>query len=208
MAEVKKVDFKKEMKEYFLAPKDSFRRLTVPEMLFVKVDGEGDPNTSATYGDALQWLYSASYKIKFASKTKLARDYVVPPLQGLWWADDPSAFVTRAKDKWLWTMMLMVPAFITRQIYDDAVQQAGKKLGTPPQSLRLEKLDEGDCLQALHVGSYDDEGPLLAKLHDEVMPQMNLTFNGPHHEIYLGDPRRVAPEKLRTILRQPVKPLR
>lgn len=142
---------------------------------------------------------------KFASKQTLEHDYVVPPLEGLWWADDPADFVHRNKENWQWTMQIMVPDFIPIEMLEAAQDKAAKKLGTAPQSLRFASICEGRCLQTMHIGSYDDEGPTLARLHDEVMPQNGLTFNGAHHEIYLGDPRRTAPDRLKTVLRQPVR---
>ncbi|HYH12265.1 MAG TPA: GyrI-like domain-containing protein, partial [Thermomicrobiales bacterium] len=105
-----------------------------------------------------------------------------------------------------WTMMVMVPAVVSQEMFDAAIAKTGKKLGSPPGSLRFETYAEGLSLQILHVGSYDAEGPVLARLHEEVMPAKGVTFNGPHHEIYLSDPRRVEPSKCKTILRQPVVP--
>lgn len=128
----------------------------------------------------------------------------MPPLEGLWYADDPRSFVERRKSEWKWTMMIMLPDFVGRDPFEAAVAKARNKLGDPPPSLRLARYREGPSLQALHIGSYDDEGPLLAKLHDEIMPAQNYTFAGPHHEIYLSDPRRTPAAKLKTILRQPV----
>lgn len=200
-----KLDFKKEMKQFYLPPSTEFVAVEVPDLRFVMVDGKGDPNTDDDYPKALEWLYSTSYAMKFSSKRSLNRDYVVPPLEGLWWADDPADFVARNKEAWKWTMMIMVPKFVTEDIYAAATEKAMEKLGTPPPSLRLETLCEGLCLQTMHIGSYDDEGPTLAKLHDQIMPKRRLTFNGPHHEIYIGDPRRVQPDRLKTVLRQPVK---
>ena len=200
-----KVDFKKTLAALYAAPTDRFVSIDVPTLTFVKVDGAGDPNTIPAYRTAIEWLYAVSYALKFAAKS-LGKDYVVPPLEGLWWADDPADFVARRKDRWRWTMMIMAPDVIDRPMFDAAVAKAGRKLGPPPATLRLEPLAEGRSLQIQHVGSYDDEGPTLARLHGEVMPAEGLTFAGPHHEIYLGDPRRTAPARLRTILRQPVKP--
>lgn len=202
---MEKTDFRKLHRELYNPPANDFVAIEVPVLQYVMVDGEGNPNVSPAYKSALEWLYSTSYAMKFAAKASLGKDYVVPPLEGLWWADDPAAFTARRKAEWKWTMMIMVPDFIFPEMFDQAVAKAGKKLGEKPLSLRLEPYAEGECLQTLHVGSYDDETPLLAKLHDEVMPGRGLTFNGNHHEIYLSDPRRVAPEKLRTILRQPVR---
>lgn len=202
---MEKTDFKKTLKFLYNPPAGEFASVDVPPLQFVKVDGEGDPNTTPVYRSAVEWLYGVSYAMKFAAKSALNRDYVVPPLEGLWWADDPKSFILREKEKWRWTMMIMAPDFATREMFAGAVAKTGGKLGQPPRSLRLEPYVEGLSLQKLHVGSYDDEGPVLARLHDEVMPSLRMAFNGPHHEIYLSDPRKTAPSKLKTILRQPVK---
>ncbi|WP_447763518.1 GyrI-like domain-containing protein [Sphingopyxis panaciterrae] len=204
---MEKIDFKKAFKPLYSPPANEFALVDVPQMQFVKVDGEGDPNSVPAYRTAVEWLYGVSYAMKFASKAALARDYVVPPLEGLWWADDPRSFVERKKDQWRWTMMIFVPDFITRAMFDEAVAKTGRKSGSPPPSLRLEASREGPSLQTLHIGSYDDEGPVLARLHDAVMPDGNWAFNGPHHEIYISDPRKTDPSRLKTILRQPVKTL-
>ena len=200
-----KIDFKKTLAKLYTAPTDRFVPVEVPTLTFVKVDGAGDPNTAPAYKQAIEWLYPVSYALKFAAKG-LGKDYVVSPLEGLWWADDPADFVARRKDRWRWTMMIMAPDFIDAPLFDAAVAKTRKKLGDAPPSLRLEPLTEGRSLQIMHIGSYDDEGPTLARLHDDVMPAEGLSFAGPHHEIYLGDPRKTAPARLRTILRQPVKP--
>lgn len=200
-----KVDFKKTLKRLYTAPSDEFVAVDVPPMQFVKVDGKGDPNTAPAYRAAVEWLYGVSYAMKFAARSALGRDYVVPPLEGLWSADDPRSFATRDKHLWRWTMMILVPEFVTHVMFEEGVAKTGRKSGAPPETLRLEDYHEGLSLQILHVGSYDDEGPVLARLHDVVMPERKMAFNGPHHEIYLGDPRRTEPSKLRTILRQPVK---
>ena len=205
---MEKIDFKKSLPDLYRPPTDRFVSVDVPAMQFVKVDGRGDPNTAPAYKLAIEWLYAVSYAMKFAAKAAKGKDYVVPPLEGLWWADDPADFVARRKERWHWTMMIMAPEFIDRRLFEAAVEKAKKKLGTPPDSLRLEILNEGRALQILHVGSYDDEGPVLATLHDKEMPSQGLAFAGPHHEIYLSDPRKTEPAKLRTILRQPVKSAR
>lgn len=205
---MEKIDFKKILPDLYRPPTDRFVSVDVPAMQFVKVDGRGDPNKAPAYKQAIEWLYAVSYAMKFAAKAAERKDYVVPPLEGLWWADDPADFVARRKERWCWTIMIMAPEFIDRPLFEAAVEKARKNLGTPPASLRLERLEEGTALQILHVGSYDDEGPALARLHDEEMPSRGLAFAGPHHEIYLSDPRRTEPAKLRTILRQPVKSAR
>ena len=202
---MEKIDFRKTLKPLYNPPAGEFASIEVPQMQFAKVDGEGDPNTASTYISAVEWLYGVSYAVKFATKAALGKDYVVPPLEGLWWADDPKAFITRKKDEWRWTMMIMVPDFVTRDMFERGVAKTGGKLGQPPKGLRLECYDEGLSLQTLHVGSYDEEGPVLARLHNEVMPNKGMAFNGPHHEIYLSDPRKTEAAKLKTILRQPVK---
>jgi hypothetical protein len=147
-----------------------------------------------------------AYKMKFASKRNLGRDYAVMPLEGLWWADDMESFTTaRNKSRWDWTLMIMVPDWIDQPMFDAAVAQAEAK-NCPARlgDIRLESLSEGRCVQTLHVGSFDDEGDLLAQLHHQFLPAHGLQLAGKHHEIYLSDFRKVAPERLRTILRQPV----
>jgi hypothetical protein len=179
----------------------------VPEMQFLMVDGHGDPNVAQEYQDAVEALYAVAYKIKFTSKKQLGRDYIVPPLEGLWWAEDMASFSTaRDKSQWDWTMMIMTPEWITAEIFVDTVDVVRK--GKNPAALdkvRLASYHEGLAVQIMHIGSYDDEGPTLKKLHAEFMPEHGYVENGKHHEIYLSDPRRVAPDKLKTILRQPVR---
>lgn len=199
-----KIDFKKSMREVYSAPSGDFVCIDIPTLRFTKVDGEGDPNRDYAYKTAIEWLFSVSYAMKFAAKATKGQDYVVPPLEGLWWADDPDDFVKRRKARWRWTMMIMAPEFIDEPTFAAAVEKTRSKLGDPPETLRFEAMCEGKCLQTLHIGSYDDEGPILAKLHNELMPAQGWSFAGPHHEIYLSDARKTAPEKLRTILRQPV----
>ena len=200
-----KLDLKKEHHELFFPPRDHFVEVRVPRLSFVKIDGRGDPNTTTDYRTAVEWLYSVSYSMKFYAKNGLARDYVVPPLEALWWSEDPGAFVRREKNRWQWTVMIMVPDFITPNMFDEAISKTLKKRSDRPSTLRFEDIVEGRSLQMLHVGSYDDEAPVLKRLHEDAMPRLGVTFHGPHHEIYLNDPRRVAPARLRTILRQPIR---
>ncbi|MCD9154455.1 GyrI-like domain-containing protein [Aeromicrobium duanguangcaii] len=204
-----KFDVKKQIPTY-TAPRGRFEVVTVPPMTYLMVDGEGDPNRAPRYQDALGTLYPTAYALKFLSKTELDRDYVVPPLEGLWWSDDFATFTSqRDKSRWSWTMMILVPDWITDYHLDRARSSVTAKGGAPLlDEMRLESLDEGRCVQTLHVGSYDDEGPVLAAMHDEFIPAHGLRMTGRHHEIYLGDPRRTAPERLRTILRQPVEAAR
>ena len=202
---MEKIDLKKSLRALFTAPVGRFVEVEVPPLRYLKVDGHGDPNVEPAYGQAVSWLYATAYAAKFPAKAKLARDFAVPPLEGLWWAEDPASFAARRKAEWSWTMMIMMPEFVDHVLFEAGADKAAAKLGQRPPSLRLEHLEEGRSLQAMHVGSYDDEGPLLAQLHDEIMPARGLTFAGPHHEIYLSDPRRTEAAKLKTLLRQPVR---
>lgn len=200
-----KIDFKKTLDGY-QAERGRFRILDLPDMRYLMMDGQGDPNSSPAFGEAIEALYPVAYKLKFASKQEVGRDYVVPPLEGLWWADNMSTF-TEARDKtrWSWTLMLMVPGWIEDTSFAAAVEQAREKNRRPRvDDVRLEVLSEGRCVQTLHVGSFDDEADVLARMHDEFIPGQGLRMVGKHHEIYLSDFRRIAPEKQRTILRQPV----
>ena len=201
-----KIDFKKQLNHLYNPSKKEFTVVEVPAMQFLMVDGHGNPNTAQAYQDALEVLYGVAYKIKFASKKELEKDYTVPPLEGLWWADDMDAFHNEPDyDQWIWTMMIMQPEWITPALFDEACAIVKKqKDPTALPRLRLESYEEGLSVQILHIGSYTDEGPVLDKLHHEFMPAHGYTFNGKHHEIYLSDPRRVATEKLKTVLRQPV----
>ncbi|APX32185.1 hypothetical protein BH708_04975 [Brachybacterium sp. P6-10-X1] len=186
-------DVKKELDSY-RARRGRFRTLEVPARRFLMIDGEGDPNTSPEYEAALSQLYPLAYSVKFRSKRELGRDYVVPPLEGLWWAEDMEAFTSaRDKSRWHWRLLLMTPPWIE----GDLVETSG--------DVRWEEFGEGHCIQTLHVGPYEQEGPVLETMHHEEIPARGLALRGTHHEIYLGDPRRAAPEKLRTILRQPVR---
>jgi hypothetical protein len=200
-----KVDHKKTLDSY-QARRGELRLLEVPDLQYLMVDGRGDPNSAPAFAEAVETLYPVAYSLKFASKRELGRDYVVPPLEGLWWADDMDAFTTaRDKSRWAWTLMLMVPDGIGRDMVEAAVASVRAK-GVPPRldDLRLETLSEGLCVQTLHVGSFDDEADVLARIHDDFVPTNRLRLVGTHHEIYLSDVRRIAPEKRRTILRQPV----
>lgn len=202
-----KIDFKKSLDAY-QAKRDRFRIVEVPDLQYLMIDGHGDPNTSSAFTEAVEALYPVAYKLKFAGKNDLGRDYVVMPLEGLWWAEDMDAFTAaRDKSRWDWTLMIMTPDWIGRDMFAAAVEGVGAK--NRPRRLeevRLETLSEGRCVQTLHIGSYDDEAEVLARMHREFIPDNGLLMRGKHHEIYLSDARRVAPEKLRTVLRQPVVP--
>lgn len=204
---IEKFDIKKACKTLYGAPRGEFAVINVPAFNYFMIDGAGDPNTAPEYKAAVEALYAASYTLKFMSKAVLHRDYVVPPLEGLWWAADMTDFVTRRKEQWRWTMMIAVPDFIERPKAEEAIVKAKEKKGAPALSrLRFERLEEGQAVQTLHIGSYDDEGPILKSLHHEFLPAHRLIMSGHHHEIYLSDPRKTPAEKLKTILRQPVRP--
>lgn len=204
---MEKVDFKRHFKAlYAPTAKAGFHLVSVPPLRFLMIDGAGNPNTADDYAEAVETLYVVAYALKFASKKQLERDYVVPPLEGLWWSRNMDSFHARAKDQWEWTMMLMIPEWIGPTMIADTIDAVRrKKAPVAIDKLRVEVFEEGRALQILHIGSYDDEGPVLAELHDRITSSLGLKMIGKHHEIYLSDPRKVAPEKLKTILRQPVK---
>jgi hypothetical protein len=201
-----KVDFKKELKHLYRPSAKDFEVVDVPTMSFLMIDGRGDPNTAQGYKDAVEALYAVAYRLKFMSKKDLGRDYVVPPLEGLWWVEHMEEFSTDDKSAWDWTMMVMQPAWITQEMFEQAVGQVEKKkknLSALPK-LRLERHHEGLAVQIMHIGPYDAEAPTIARMH-AFIAESGYEAAGKHHEIYLGDPRRVAPEKLRTVLRQPIR---
>jgi hypothetical protein len=196
-------DFKRTL-DCYRARAGEFRVLDVPPRQYLMVDGHGDPN-SEVFTAAIEAVYPVAYALKFAGKA-LGRDYVVPPLEGLWWADDLEAFtVVRDKTRWSWTLLSLVPDWLDAEAFADAAARvAAKRRPARLGDVRLEPLTEGLCVQTLHVGSFDDEAGVLARLHHEFVPANGLRLTGRHHEIYLSDFRRVPPERRRTILRQPV----
>lgn len=202
-----KTDFKREIAAYS-ARSGVFSLVDVAPLQYLMADGHGDPNTARSWSAAIEAVYPLAYKLKFASKAR-GRDYSVMPLEALWWADDMAAFTSaRDKSRWSWTLMNMVPDWITDD--DLAEARAAVTTGAPVGQVRLERYREGLSVQTLHVGSYDDEAPVLRALHEglpngDCIPGERLRMTGRHHEIYLSDARRTAPERLRTILRQPVE---
>ncbi|MFF0729737.1 GyrI-like domain-containing protein [Streptomyces sp. NPDC004134] len=207
-----KYDVKRALRPFYAPRNTDWELVDVPAQRFLAVDGAGDPNTTADYARAVEALYAVAYTVKFASKRTLGRDFVVGPLEGLWWADRPEAFVARDKGAWQWRMLISLPEWITDGFVGEAKEAkraalAKKGAPAPPALplLRVESLREGTSAQLLHVGPYDDEGPALARLHDEYLAANGLRMTGHHHEVYLSDPRRARPEKLKTVLRQPVE---
>ena len=159
-----KLDLKQSRKALFTAPRGRFVAIDAPPACYLMADGHGDPNQAPEYRHVVESLYSVAYALKFACKAG-GRDFVVAPLEGLWSAPDPASFTARRKHEWDWTMMIMVPDFVDGAAFEAARAAALNKRGGLADSLRLERLEEGLCLQALHIGSYDEEGPLLAELH-------------------------------------------
>jgi hypothetical protein len=201
--EMQPYDIKKERKDLYTARSGDFEIVEVPPLNFLMVDGHGDPNTSPAYREAVAALYAASYAARAVAKERLRRVHTVGPLEGLWSAADLAVFRTRDKDAWDWTMMIVQPDWIDAELIEAALATAREKR-FPSVDVRFEGYAEGRSVQILHVGPYDDEGPVLERLHDEFLPANGLVPTGLHHEIYLSDPRKVEPARLRTILRQPV----
>jgi hypothetical protein len=210
MPDLTKLDLKKTLKAFYNPPAHPVL-VDVPPFNCLMIDGQGNPNTSGSYQEALEALYGVAYTLKFAAKGgPLALDYSVMPLEGLWWtpeletAADPTAFLTGDKERWLWTMFIIQPDAITAEMAAEAMAAAGKKKALPAlASMRFERLSEGHCAQVMHFGPYATEGPTIAGLH-AFIAENGYKIVGKHHEIYLSDPRRAAPDKMRTVIRQPV----
>lgn len=201
---VETYDVKKEHRTLYAPRAGDIDIVDVSEFSYLMVDGHGNPNTADAYRHAVEALYSVSYGVRFAAKRELERVHVVAPLEGLWWADDLSAFTARSKDDWQWTMMIHQPEWITADLVAAAVEVAAKKKDLPLlEAVRFERFAEGLSVQTLHVGSYDDEGPVIERMHEHATAH-GYELHGKHHEIYLGDPRKVEAAKLKTVLRQPI----
>jgi len=201
-----KIDLKKELRFLYRPSAGKPEIIQVPEMNFLMIDGAGNPNTSLDYQQAVEALYSVSYVLKFKCKQALGQDYVVMPLEGLWWGVpiNLQGYSEAEKDRFQWTMMIMQPEFVTADMFDEALSEVGKKKNLPGLAkMRFETFDEGWAVQILHVGPYDAEGQNIEKMHRFADTQ-GWHLRGKHHEIYLSDPRRTATEKLKTILRHPV----
>jgi hypothetical protein len=202
---MEKIDFKKELKHLFKPSTKQVELVDVPQMNFLMIDGRGDPNTSPEYQDAIEALYGLSYAIKFmVKKGDLAIDYGVLPLEGLWWVEDMSQFSVEDKGNWEWTMMIMQPDIVTSQLVQEAVEQVKKKknpVALP--KVRFEAYYEGKAAQVMHIGPFSEEGPTVEKVHKFIEDE-GCKRKGKHHEIYLSDIRKAAPEKWKTIIRQPM----
>ena len=200
-----KIDFKKELKHLYQPSAKKFEVVDVPPMNFLMIDGHGDPNTAQEYQDAVEALYAVAYALKFISKKEKGMDYVVPPLEGLWWVENMEEFSTEDKSAWNWTMMIMQPQSVTQEMFEAAIGQVEKKKNLPALSkLRLEAYHEGLAVQLMHIGPYSAEAPTIARMH-AFIDENGYELAGKHHEIYLSDPRKISPEKLKTVLRQPAR---
>ena len=200
-----KIDYKKELKHLYRPSAKKVEIVEVPQMNFLMVDGEGDPNTAQSFSDAIEALYPVSYTLKFMiKKGEIGIDYGVLPLEAIWWSDDMSAFSTGNKEAWKWTLMIMQPDFITQKMVKEAMEEV--KVKKKPASLpliRFETFKEGKAAQIMHIGPFSEEGPTIEKVH--LFIEENGSHRvGKHHEIYLSDIRRAAPEKWKTIVRQPM----
>jgi len=202
---MEKIDYKKQLKHLYNPSVKRVDIVDVPSMNYLMVDGHGDPNTSQSFAEAIEALYPLSYTLKFmVKKGNLGIDYGVLPLEGLWWADDMAAFSTGNKECWQWTLMLMQPEFITEEMVVDATQAVAKKKNPAALPLlRFESFEEGKAAQALHIGPFSEEGPTIEKVHSFIKETGSQRI-GKHHEIYLSDMRRTAPERWKTIVRQPM----
>lgn len=199
-----KIDFRKELTHLYDPSVKEVSVVDVPAMNFMLIDGEGAP-TSPQYSDAIEALFGISYSLKFMVKKSSGIDFSVMPLEGLWWVDDMTKFSSERKDEWKWTAMIMQPKYVTADHVKVAVEQIKKKkdLRALPK-VRFENFKEGLAAQIMYVGPFSAEGATIAKIHAYIQ-NSGHTLSGKHHEIYLNNPVTTAPEKLKTILRQPMK---
>jgi hypothetical protein len=201
---VTKVDLKKELKHLYGPSAKEVSTVDVPPMSFLMIDGQGDPNTSKEYAEALEALYAVSYAIKFKVKRSEGIDYGVMPLEGLWWADDMREFSVEDKGAWKWTAMIMQPEdYVTVELFEEAKGEVEKKKDLPAlPRMRSEAFREGLSAQIMHLGPFSEEGPTIERIHSSI-EELGGEPRGKHHEIYLSDFRRTKPERLRTVIRQP-----
>ncbi len=202
---MEKIDYKKKFKHLYKPSAQKVEIVNVPGWNYLMVDGEGDPNTSQSFQDAIDALYPLSYALKFmVKKGKIGVDYGVLPLEGLWWADDMASFTVENKAGWKWTLMIMQPDFITTKMVQEAIEQVrNKKAPVSLPLVRFEPFEEGKSAQIMHIGPFSEEGPTIKKLH-AFIEENGSQRRGKHHEIYLSDIRRAAPDKWKTVIRQPI----
>ncbi len=200
------IDLKKVYKDQYGARVGKPTLVTVPARPFLMIDGSGSPGESAEYAEAVATLYPLAYGIRAAVKERTGDAYTVLPLEGLWWADDMAAFRAGRRDEWKWTMMIGLPDVVSAELAGEVMPEVvRKKKLAVGERVRYEVYDEGESAQIMHIGPYADEAPTIDALHDFIAEQGRKP-RGLHHEIYLGDPRKTDPAKLRTIIRQPVSP--
>jgi len=212
---MKKLELKKELKHLYAPSAKKIQILKVPKMQFAMIDGRiekgKEPGNSPSFAEATQALYSVAYPLKFMFKKRNSNpiDYPVMPLEGLWGLQDARQDVSK-KDNWSYTLMILQPDIVTQDIFAEMIEQVRKKKGDTPalSKLRLEHFEEGICVQVMHIGPYATEPATIEKMRAFALEngyQDNVGPNGLHHEIYIGDPRKAAPEKLKTVLRHPLK---
>ena len=201
---MEKIDYKKELKHLYRSSAKKVEVVEVPKMNFLMIDGDGGPN-HPTFQNAIEVLFPLSYTLKFMiKKSDIGIDYGVLPLEGLWWADDMSSFIKDKKDDWKWTLMIMQPELVKKEMVVKAIEEVRKKKDPVALPLvRFESFSEGEVAQIMHIGPFSEEGPTVEKVHTFI-GNSGRQRSGKHHEIYLSDIRRAAPEKLKTIIRQPM----
>jgi hypothetical protein len=200
-----KLDLKKTFKDLYLPSAKEVTLVTVPEFVYFMIDGSGDPNGNQHFQAAVEALYSLSYTLKFDLKKAGGEDYAVMPLEGLWWCPDMVGFDALNREKWLWTLLMVQPVPPTPKEFADLAARTEKKKSLPTVGqVRMEAWTEGPRAQIMHIGPFSEEGPTITLMHDFIA-QNGYRSDGKHHEIYLSDPRRSAPEKMKTVLRQPVR---
>jgi hypothetical protein len=191
------------LKTLYLPPEEDFVLVDVPDLQYVMIDGEGSPQSDA-FRQARKWLFAAVFPIKKIARERMGKDFVEPPLEALWCAEDVSDFAAGRRDKMKWRLMIVTADWVDQEMFRTAVAEAGKRMGAPPESLRLERYHEGRSAQIMHAGLSGFEAT-VARLYDSFLPAHGLTPHLRHHQIYLNDPDRVAPGKVKTVLRQPVR---
>jgi hypothetical protein len=202
---VSALDDRRRLEALYLPPTDDFVLLEIPDMQFVMIEGRGS-HSSEAFAHATRWLFAAIEPIRPIAMERMGNNFVEPPLECLWWADDMNDFIAGNRDKWRWRQMIVTPDWVDKEMFDSAVARASARVGEPPASLRLERLAEGMSVQIMHIGPENEEAMSIARrLYSDFLPEHNLIPNGYYHEIYLSNPRRIAPEKVRTVLRQPVR---
>jgi hypothetical protein len=203
---VNKTDLKRELRHLYHPSAKEVAQVDVPAFRFLMVDGEGDPNTSPAYAQAVEALFSVSYTARFmVKKGPQGIDYAVMPLEGLWWSSDMSSFITGDRSQWRWTMMIMQPHFVEAAVIEAALSRVARRKTLPAlDALRLETFHEGRCAQTLHVGPFSEERPTVQRVHDFIARQ-GCALAGKHHEVYLSDVRRADPARWRTVVRQPMQ---